>query len=215
MPSHRYSLIAKEGWPLIVILLFFCVVFNHSVPILIYPTVLILIFVVYLLRDPHRLIPSAPLGVVSPVHGTITLIEQYESQRLSQTVWRIRIRMNWMDIYSLRSPIEGKIIEQWATRKEEKNKRHDFLVCTDEGDQVLTKIEYRNKYFSNIALVSGQRIGQGKRCGFLFLGGEVDVSIAGDVNLEVTEGVRVQSGSSVIAHLVHHDSVSTINMKHE
>ncbi len=216
MPSHRYPIIAKEGWPLIAILLFLCVVFYYTQAYLIIPTVLILVFVVFLLRDPHRLIPSAPLGIVSPVHGTVTLIDKYQSERLGKEVSRIRIKMSWLDIYSLRSPIEGKVIEQWATRKNcKEDKRHDFLIHTDEGDEVLTKIRYRNKYCSKIPLMSGQRIGQGKRCGFLCLGAEIDVSIAGHISLEVAEGDRVDSGCTVLAHLIHHAEVSVLKNKDE
>lgn len=214
MPSHRYPIIAKEGWRLIAILLFLCVAFYYIQPYLIIPTVLVLVFVFFLLRDPHRLIPSAPLGIVSPVHGTVTLIDKYHSERLDKEVSRIRIKMSWLDIYSLRSPIEGKVIEQWATRKNcKEDKRHDFLIHTDEGDEVLTKIRYRNKYCSNVPLMSGQRIGQGKRCGFLCLGAEVDVSISGNISLEVHEGDRVDSGATVLANLIHHKEVSVLKDK--
>ena len=49
----------------------------------------------------------------------------------------------------------------------------------------------------------GDRIGQGKRCGFIHLGGQVDVYLPEHSRPVVSEGDWVRSGSDVLARLVH------------
>lgn len=173
----------------------------------------ILLVAVYLFRDPVRIIPSQPLAVVSPVHGIVTLVEEAEEIRLHTRAKRIQITMRAYDIYSLRSPIEGKVVEQWcsAPDKNESRRHFDFYIKSDEGDNVVTAIRLRDiiRRF-HVYLHSGERVGQGQRAGYLYFGGIVDVFLPLDSKVQVEVGQYVQSGSSVLAQLIHTEAASVI-----
>jgi phosphatidylserine decarboxylase len=49
----------------------------------------------------------------------------------------------------------------------------------------------------------GDRVGQGQRCGFIHLGGRVDLYLPESCRTLVTVGDWVHGGSDVIAKLIH------------
>ncbi len=219
MQSNRYPLIAREACPILFVLLGLTVLaqFFAGPPAFIF-SLIILFITIYLFRDPNRVIPPQPLAVVSPVHGIVTLVEEAEEIRLHARAKRIQITMHIGDIYSLRSPIEGKVIEQWCSSPDEKeSRRHfDFYIQTDEGDNIVTAIRLRDiiRRF-HVYLHSGERVGQGQRCGYLYFGGLIDVFIPIESKVQVEVGQYVCSGSTVLAQIIHSEAASLINAKSE
>ena len=214
MPSNRYPFIAREAWPILCVLLGLTVLAQFLAgPAAFIVSLIILLITVYLFRDPNREIPSQPLAVVSPVHGIVTLVEEAEEIRLHARKKRIQITMRFHDIYSFRSPIEGKISEQWCSSPDEnESRRHfDFYIKTDEGDNIVTAIRLRDivRRF-HMYLHTGERIGQGQRCGYFYFGGVIDVFIPINSKVKVEVGQYVQSGSTVLAQLIHSEAVSVI-----
>jgi phosphatidylserine decarboxylase len=216
MPSNQYPLIAREGWPALAVLLALIIVVKFFIglgPALVL-SVLLGVFI-FLLRDPDRIVPASPLAVVSPMYGIVTDIDEVEDKRLSRNAKRIRVKMSFTDIYSLRSPIEGKVMEQWISQAGKSSDRLqlEYWIRTDEGDDIVTVISLR-KYvkFLHIYLQSGERIGQGQRCGYLYFGGTADVLVPMNTRIDVQPGERVDSGSSILAQLVHTSAVSSISI---
>ena len=214
MPSNRYPIIAQEAWPFLVVLLGLAVLAEFFVSSFVFIFLLILFFIAaYLLRDPVREIPSEPLAVVSPAYGVVTLIEEAEDVRLKTKAMRIQVTMRPHDVYSLRAPIEGKVIEHWCSNPDENEscRLFDFHLRTDEGDDVVTAIRLKDiirKFHFYMHL--GERVGQGQRCGYLYLGGLIDVFIPLDSKVMVEEGQFVKSGSTVLAQLIHREAASVI-----
>jgi phosphatidylserine decarboxylase len=214
MPSNRYPFIAREAWPFLFFVLGLAVLAQFLIGASA-SIVLLLIFVVfvYLFRDPTREIPSEPLAVVSPVHGVITLIEEAEEIRLHAKTIRVQINMRAHDIYSLRGPIEGKVMEQWCSSpdKNESRRHFDFHIKSDEGDDVVTAIRLRDVIRKfHVYMHSGERIGQGQRSGYIYFGGLVDVFLPIESKVKVEVGQYVESGSSVLAHIIHSKAASVI-----
>lgn len=76
-------------------------------------------------------------------------------------------------------------------------------IQSDEGDDVVMVMEAsrlvpRPRCYAH----SGERIGQGQRCGFLRFGSQVDVLLSGSSRIEVTVGDYVNGGSGIIGTLV-------------
>ena len=214
MPSNRYPLIARETWSILFVLLGIAVFAQLFIgPVAFVLTLTVLFVTVYFFRDPDRIIPSQPLAIVSPVYGVVTLIEEAEEIRLHNKAIRVQITMRFHDIYSFRSPIEGKVMEQWCSSPDEnESRRHfDFYIKSDEGDIVVTAIRLRNliRRF-HVYLFSGERVGQGQRCGYFYFGGVIDVFLPLESKLQVEVGQYVQSGSSVLARLIHSKATSVI-----
>ena len=214
MPSNRYPFIAREVWAVLSILLGLTVLAQFLVGSVTFFILLVILSVaVYLFRDPNRVIPSQPLAIVSPVHGIVTLVEEAEEIRLHNKTLRVQITMRAHDIYSFRSPIEGKVIDQWSSLpdKNESRRHFDFHLKSDEGDSIVTAIRLRDivRRF-HMYLHSGERVGQGQRCGYFYFGGVVDVFIPLESKLQVEVGQYVQSGSTILAQIIHSEVVSAI-----
>ncbi len=223
MPSNRYPFIAKEGWLLLLVLAgLILMAFYFVSSIVSFVLAIIFCFFLFLLRDPQRTIPSLPLAILSPVEGSIILIDEVDDpwlnqQGINRQAKRIRIKMSSLDVYSLRSPVEGKVMEQWSEKCKEENgqRKFAFWIRTDEGDDIVTvfRLSPCAAACFRIYIQSGERLGQGQRCGYLYFGGTVDIYIPENSKLEVEPGQTITSGEDVLAYLVHGSSVSMINDK--
>jgi len=214
MSSNHYPFIAREAWPILIIIfsIVFLAKFFLSGPIFVF-LLLILLITIFLFRDPYREIPSQPLAVVSPIHGIISKVGEAKEIRLNTDTIRIRVVMRITDIYSLRSPIEGKVVEQWynPSFKNQSHKHLDFHVQSDEGDNVITAIRFRNLMrSSHVYLNSGERVGQGQRCGYISFGSVVDLFLPVGSKILVEVGQHVNSGNTVIAELIHSEPPSSV-----
>ena len=174
----------------------------------------------FLLRDPQRTIPSLPLAILSPVEGRVIQIDEVDDpwlnqQGINRQAKRIRIKMSSLNVYSLRSPVEGKVMEQWSEKCKEENgqRKFAFWIRTDEGDDVIAVLRLRPfvARFFRIYIQSGERLGQGQRCGYLYFGGTVDVFISVNSKLEIEPGQSIISGEDILAYLIREESASMIN----
>lgn len=220
MLTNRYPVIAREWWVMIVILMILAgVSYYHFGTTSGLEVSGLLVFALFLSRDPDQPVPSTPLAVVCPVFGKVTNIENMTDPWVGREARCIRIKMSPWDIYSLRSPIEGKIVNQWTRRADQdnKNNRFAFRIRTDEGDEVVVVINMNFLGSLGIRFYahSGERLGQGQRCGYLFFGCVVDVLLPQKSRIVVTDGARVESGSQELATLVHAQSVSAIKTEAE
>jgi len=156
-----------------------------------------------LFRDPERQIPSQPLAVVSPADGKVASISTVSDPYLHRQSVRVVIQMPPYGVFTTRSPIEGKVLQP-PNSPQDSNSPHGVWLQSDEGDDVvmvMTRGPLKNEPRCYIRI--GDRIGQGKRCGFVHLGGRVEVYMPEGSRPVVAEGDTVHSGSDVIAKLVH------------
>ena len=228
MLAYHYPLIAREGWVWIFLAIVSASVTQLNFGFASVPLWVLALSLIFLFRDPHRKIPALPLGVVCPVDGRITTIEKVFDAYLDRSAICISIKMSFFDVYSVHSPMEGKIIKQWqkgprqiqslATVKSDDTatiakgtvaKTNVELTAfaqsikSDEGDDVVLVIEAATLLPSPHCYVrSGERIGQGQRCGFLRFGTQVDVLVPGSTRIDVQAGDKVLAGTGIIATLV-------------
>ena len=199
-----------------------------ALPLLVLTGLLLFFF-----RDPPREVPPAPLGVVSPVDGRVRLVEALRDPYLGRDAYKISIRMHWWGPYVTRSPIEGKVCQQWylpqglnprdlphadmasiASDTHPRQARYAMRVRTDEDDEVVFVL--RGALISQrlICLVqAGERIGQGQRCGLLRFAGTVDVYVPDNSRVNVAPGATVRAGSDIIATLVHKSGAESAETK--
>jgi len=220
MPSNSYPIIAREGWlfiGILVLLLIGAYYYLGTTITVIIATILVL--TLYLLRDPEQTIPSSPLAIVSPVFGKIISIDEVEDPWVTRRALQIKIRMSLLDIYSIRSPIEGKIVNQWTRRPEGENngRRFAFRVRSDEEDEVVVVINlnFLTAFFFRFYVHSGERLGHGQRCGYLYFGGCVEILVPENSKISIQPGERINSGSGILAHLVHTSVATAIHPEEE
>ena len=161
----------------------------------------LLILVVF--RDPEREIPSQPMAVVSPADGRVTSVSTTRDPYLDRDSIRVTLQMNPWGAFTTRSPVEGKILQP-PSMPEDSRMPHGVWLQTDEGDDVvMVMMRGRLHNAPHCYIRIGERVGQGKRCGFVHLGGQVDVYLPERSRLVVATGDRVRSGSDIIATLPH------------
>ena len=223
MAAYRHPIIASEGWFLIGVAFAVAAIVNHFfglIPSL--PIWGIVILLLYLFRDPPRKIPPSPLGIVSPVDGKVIAIQQDHDYFLNRDAIRISLKMHRLGIYSTRSPMEGRIMQQWfnvpeagkenagAGMKEGRTFAQWFQ--SDEGDDlvVCTATDMITRRPGCLAH-AGDRIGQGQRCGFLHFGAVVNLFLPTNTRVTVKVGDHVLAGTDIIATLIHKPTTSNGN----
>lgn len=207
MASTRYPLIAKEGWPFILIVFGAGIALLARVDVLwAIPVFIFWIFLVLLFRDPHRDIPSAPLAVLAPVDGLIQSIEPTDKGLLDREALKIRIRIDHAGAYTARSPVEGSLydLRDNVSAGSRLVGQPGMWIHTDEGDDVVFMLNShpllpRPKGF----LRYGERVGMGQRCAYIRLASHAEVYLPGNARLLVQAGDRVCSGTTQLATFKH------------
>ena len=162
--------------------------------------------IAYIFRDPACKVPSAPLAIVSPANGEVIAVDQLEDPWLKRNAVRIRIKMSLWNVHVLRSPIEGKIKNQWTEKGDEPHiqRRYTYWIQTDEQDDIVYSVATGNfAPFIRIDLRCGERTGQGQKSGYLYFSGIVDVLVPEFSRIQLNPGDTVSCGSTVLAQIIH------------
>jgi phosphatidylserine decarboxylase len=198
----RSSVIAKEGlMPVLASVLAAVLVmqfagFYASLAFWVLSLLLVLIF-----RDPDRDIPAVPLAIVCPADGRVSAISMTHDPYLDRPAIRVVIQMNSYGVFSTRSPVDGKVLEPPNIPP---RVPHGVWLRTNEGDDIVLVMSRGRLHSTPRCYVRiGDRVGQGQRCGFIHLGGQVDLYLPESSRTLVTAGDWVQGGSDVIAKLIH------------
>ena len=218
VPSAQHPLIAREGRVALIVTsiagITLYVLFGAGACT---PALLALLFLCFYFRDPHRDSPSLPLALVAPVDGMVTHAGALYDPWLGREAAAVSIVMGLLDVHSMFSPLEGKIIEQWSEPRHLENPtavpNHvvAYLVRTDEGDEVTMEIA-RGRLGGVLRFYyqPGERIGHGRRIGYATLGCRITTYAACGSWVESSAGARVAAATSVVATLVHEKPVSAL-----
>jgi len=207
LKNNGQHLVAREGWlpvGIVLILSFLGKIYLGWVAFII--LFIFFLALCYIFRDPKRTIPSAPLAVVSPCAGEIVAVEKVTDPWLNRPAIRCRIRMSIWNVHILRSPIEGKVMDQWYSDGKEQGvkKRYSYWIKTDESDDVILSLALgRGALLAKMGIHCGERTGQGQNSGFLYFSGLIDVLVPENARIEIKEGDYVLSGQSVLAQFIH------------
>ncbi len=205
-------MIAREGWlPIFVALGAATLLLWRLGPLWSAPAWGLALYCLFLFRFPRRQVPASPLAVVCPADGRVATVEQTRDPWLERSALHIAVALAAPGITTLRSPTEGKVMDFWTARESDTARprfrsptRYTLWVRTDEGDDVVFSVLARAAISRFKAAVGpGERIGQGKRFGFVYFGTRVEVFLPVNCNGAVSEGQRVRAGSDVLAALIH------------
>jgi phosphatidylserine decarboxylase len=166
------------------------------------PLFLLALFCLYFFRDPDRIVPSGPVAV-SPADGKVVAV------KAEAGATRVSIFLNIFDVHVNRTPISGKITgvryhkgEFLVASKEEASSQNEQNTITVEGDgtrvvfkQIAGLIARRIVCTKKV----GDQVAAGERIGLIKFGSRVDVEFGPEWQIQVTPGMRVAAGSSVIA----------------
>ncbi len=169
-----------------------------------FPLFVLAAFCAWFFRDPERLLPAGPVAL-SPADGKVVCVVA-EGDR--QT--RISIFLNIFDVHVNRAPIGGVVTDiayqkgQFLVASREVasslNEQNVVTIRAEDGTKVVYKqiaglIARRIICYKKV----GDVVQSGERVGLIKFGSRVDVIFGPEWRVEVTPGMRVVGGSSVIA----------------
>ena len=207
MKNNRNPFVAREGLPFLAVAAVGAgVVWQFGgLSAAIGPSfLLVLLFLVF--RDPVRVVPAVPLGVLSPVDGRVIEVGLTDNSALSGEAHKILIRVNSLGTYTARCPTEGKIMDFRGMVPDDVTVNHTsgLWVQTDEGDDVVLQFHGHRFGFAPLAFLGyGERVGQGQRCAYLRLTRVAEVQLPINSRVLVTAGQRVVAGVDSLAKLPH------------
>lgn len=179
-----------------------------------WPSWVLLAAALLVFRDFGRSIPPRALAVVSPVDGVVTRISEDRDPFLDRPARLVSVRQSVLGEFNVHSPVEGKVHGRWWPGKEGVDgdiprDRFALWVRTDEEDDLTFSVGLKGGvHYLRCAVQSGERMGQGRRCGFIGFGLPVDLYLPENSRVEVELGQRVKAGSDIIGVLIHQTSVS-------
>ncbi|MDE3198764.1 MAG: phosphatidylserine decarboxylase [Acidobacteriota bacterium] len=168
------------------------------------PFFVLALFCAWFFRDPERPLPAGPVAV-SPADGKVVCVVA-EGDR--QT--RVSIFLNIFDVHVNRSPVggviadvtyqKGKFLVASKEAASTENEMNVITVQTGDGAKVVFKqiaglIARRIVCYKK----AGDVVQTGERIGLIKFGSRVDVILGPEWRVEVTPGMRVTAGSSIIA----------------
>jgi phosphatidylserine decarboxylase len=174
----------------------------------------------YLFRETLPAVPNLPLAVLSPGYGRVIDVTRERDPWLDRDSRRVRVELAGLGIGVLRSPVEGKVMDYW-TAAQPYNRAgtvpttgsspncYSIWVQTDEGDDIVfTVSSLRPISRFKLYYAPGERVGIGQRIGFIYFGNIVEVFMPVQSRLQAEAGERVESGCTVLGHLVRDSSTS-------
>lgn len=209
-------LIAREGWWVIIIIVLLTLSSLYLSPLLPILFIIVLAVACYFFRNPVIVVPAAPLAVVCPAHGKLLDIERSEDPWLLRDAILIRQEVGLWNVHSIRSPVEGKVMNEWSAECDVSgfNRRYAYWFQTDEGDDVvLSFLLGKRSPFTRMLIKSGERIGQGDYCGYLYFSGIIEIYLPANLLLEVQAGEEKCAGVDILGTIVHEEGVTGLGRK--
>jgi len=207
----RFSIISRQGlillllWLGIAVVLSLAEAWTWSLPVL-----LLALVTAYLYRDLPRRIPPKPNALVSPLDGTVLSVETGHDPYVERDAIRIEVSSHWNGPFVLRAPMEGKVVEQWFSPGSvgEDGRRSAPMMAmwirSDEEDDLVMVVTPRSRRLRmSCEAHAGERVGQGRRCGFVPLGARIEVFLPVNSRVQIEPGQKVSAGDSILAQLVH------------
>jgi len=207
LKGRRNQFVAREGFPFLAVAVvgaYFA--FEIAGINAVIPPAILFVYFYLVFRDPRRNVPAIPLGVVSPVDGTVVEIGLTDKSILNGDAHKVIIRVDSLGTYTARCPVEGKIMDFRGDqpRNNTPGDANGLWLRTDEDDDVVLQFHgHRLGLAPRAFLRYGERVGQGQRCAYLRLTRFAEVQLPINGRVLVAAGQRVMAGSDVLAKLPH------------
>ncbi len=213
MNRYPHPIIAREGWPYLVIALLVALVLSvlgwWLLAVLAWVAFL---FVLQFFRDPPRSVPTQPNAVLAPADGRIVRIGPAQDPYVGRDALMISVFMNVFNVHSNRSPVDGTVAETWyhqgkfvnaaLEKASTDNERNALKLVTPNGVDV-TCVQIAGLVARRILcyVKKGDRLQRGQRYGFIRFGSRVDLYLPPDAIPRASVGDKVYATESVVAEL--------------
>lgn len=175
---------------------------------------MITIMILFLFRDPDRLVPDLLYAIVSPADGKIVSIERNQSVPFySQKMQKISIYLSLFDVHINRIPFNGRV----TIREYKSGEYHPAYkpTASEKNEQLLIglKTQYGMIFIKQIGgflarrivcnIQPGDEVARGERYGMIKFGSRVELYVPLNFLLKVEVGNHVRAGSYIIGEFVY------------
>lgn len=203
---------AREGLPYILIPLLLAII---PFALGYWPVALVFIalaaFMAYFFRDPSRTAPSEAGVIVSPADGRVTRVRALIPDDPDSSMV-ISIFLSPLDVHINRSPIAGTIANVTYTQgkflmatKEDSSLVNEQNALTIRGEEVTVVCKQIAGVLARRIICwkrAGDPLALGERFGLIKFSSRTDLILPPNVRIEVTEGMRVRGGATIIGRVV-------------
>lgn len=160
-------------------------------------------------REPQRQVPSDPLAVLSPIDGAALRHTPAPDPIRNEEMMRLTFKKSLFNVFSLRSPTEGKVQDIQLLKPGEHHIRDNLVryaiwIQTDEQDDVVMVAEAaRFMRRPRLYIHTGERVGQGQRIAYAPFGKRFDVYVPNNSRILVDKEQAVNSGTTIVARFLH------------
>lgn len=202
---------AREGLPYILIPLLLAII-----PFVLgyWPIALILValaaFMAYFFRDPQRTAPTEAGVIVSPADGRVTRVRALVPDD-PQSAKVISIFLSPLDVHINRSPIAGTIENVTYTQgkflmatKEDSSLVNEQNALTIRGEEMTVVCKQIAGVLARRIICwkrAGDKVALGERFGLIKFSSRTDLILPPNVQIEVTVGMRVRGGATIIGRV--------------
>jgi len=212
MSNYPHPIIAKEGWPFLIIAL--CVSIFAAMAFGWWSLILWLItlFILQFFRDPPRDIPQGEGLVLCPADGRVLLVGKTTDPYRNVEALKISVFMNVFNVHSNRSPVDavvkdvlyakGLFVNASFDKASSDNERNALLLKLDSGVEISC-VQIAGLIARRILcyVKPGDRVSRGQRYGFIRFGSRVDLYLPPDTKPRVAIGDKVKASATVLAEL--------------
>lgn len=203
---------AREGLPYILIPLLLAIIpfaLGYWPVALVF--VALAVFMAYFFRDPSRQSPAEAGVIVSPADGRVTRVRALIPDDPDSSMV-ISIFLSPLDVHINRSPIAGTIANVTYTQgkflmatKEDSSLVNEQNALTIRGEDVTVVCKQIAGVLARRIICwkrAGDQVSLGERFGLIKFSSRTDLILPPNVQIEVTEGMRVRGGATIIGRVV-------------
>ncbi|MEP6809129.1 MAG: phosphatidylserine decarboxylase [Chthoniobacterales bacterium] len=207
----RYKTLFEARW-IFAVLVFLTLGGFLVVPWMALPFIALILYTFAFFRDPERLTPSDPDGVVAAADGVVAdIVEIHETEVLKQTARRVGIFLSVFDVHTNRAPIAGRITYRQHreglcldARSPECSDKNESMTWAFENPRATLVVKQLTGAIAR-RIVGWSKVGdeleKGERFGMIRFGSRTEVYLPMDAIVQVRVGDRVVGGVTVIARL--------------
>jgi phosphatidylserine decarboxylase len=212
MSAYPHPVIAKEGWPFLLLSVAVAAAATWFVGGWSAPFWIVALFILQFFRDPPREIPAGEGLVLCPADGRVLLVGDARDPYLNRDAIKISVFMNVFNVHSNRSPVDatvqtvnysaGSFVNASLDKASSDNERNALHLRTSAGTDV-TCVQVAGLIARRILcyVKAGDRLARGQRYGFIRFGSRVDVYLPRGSRPRVAIGDKVKASSTVLAEL--------------
>ena len=214
-PGQTAFPVAKAGYPLILAAAFVTLIFallEMTTPTLL--GVVVTFSFCGFFRDPDRVIPNQPGGIVSPADGKVIVVDTIDKTPFfNGRCKKISIFMSVFNVHVNRIPFDG-VVEKVSHQpgkffsanldKASAQNEHNAVFLQTADKQAISVVQVAGLIARRIICYAqpGMDLVKGQRYGLICFGSRLDVYLPEDTHIKVAVGEKVKAGTSLIGQFV-------------